>query len=86
MTDEEFLGYCEIHCRTERALFSGSQVDRLNELAGRPPSYVFSHQWVAMRADYAQPCIDDARRRLREAEEKTRDENVLARGFVEGDL
>lgn len=34
MTDEELIGYCEIHCETERALFSGSQINRMYALAG----------------------------------------------------
>lgn len=32
-SDEEFLGYVEIHSRTERALFSGAHVLRFLKLA-----------------------------------------------------
>lgn len=35
MTDTEFIGYCEIHSQTERALFNGPQVARLMRLAGK---------------------------------------------------
>ena len=33
--DEAFVRYCEIHSRTERALFSGKHINRLFNLAGR---------------------------------------------------
>jgi hypothetical protein len=86
MNDEQFIGYCETHCRTERALFSGAQVNRLEELAGVQPATLFANNWYTMRANYAQPLVDEARRRMREAAERALHENVLARGFVEGDL
>ena len=91
MTDEQFLGYCEIHCRTERALFAGAQVNRLNELADFEPDPIlhtklYNSGWYTMRASYAQPRIDAARRRMHEAEVRKRNESVLARGFVEGDF
>ncbi len=35
MNDSEFLGYCEIHSETQRALFSPKDVCRLFKLAGR---------------------------------------------------
>ncbi len=34
MNDSEFLGYCEIHSETPRALFSPKSVYRLYQLAG----------------------------------------------------
>jgi len=34
MTDEQLIGYCEIHCETQRALFNGKQVKRMLALAG----------------------------------------------------
>lgn len=36
---EDFLGYCELHSRTERALFSGQHINCLYELAGIVPPY-----------------------------------------------
>lgn len=34
MSDDELVGYCEIHCRTERALFSADHINRMIVLAG----------------------------------------------------
>src|ERR1700722_11595196 len=33
MTDEQLIGYCEIHCQTPRALFSRAHVLRMAALA-----------------------------------------------------
>lgn len=40
MTDEELIGYCDIHCETPRALFVGAHINRMIELAGAPPGFV----------------------------------------------
>lgn len=64
-TNEEFLGYFEEHCRTERALFSGEHVRRLAALAGVDTD-VLPGQFVAVHADVALPVIAAARRRLKE--------------------
>lgn len=83
MDDESFLGYCELHCRTERALFSWAQIQRLAQLAGAPADpQQPSEGWARAGVRLVQPLVDEARRRLRDAFV----ENVLARGFVEGDL
>ena len=34
--DDSFLHYCKIHCKTERALFSGVDAQRIYTLAGTP--------------------------------------------------
>ena len=34
MSDQEFIGYCEMHSMTERKLFSAEQIGRLAALAG----------------------------------------------------
>ena len=31
MTDAELIGYCDIHCETERALFNDRQINRMLE-------------------------------------------------------
>lgn len=36
MEDLDLIGYCELHCTTERALFSAEHINRMYELAGRP--------------------------------------------------
>ena len=40
MTDAELIGYCDIHCETERALFNDRQINRMLELAGYPDGFV----------------------------------------------
>jgi len=40
MTDAELIGYCDIHCETERALFNERQINRMIELAGYPDEFV----------------------------------------------
>lgn len=37
MTDDELIGYCQIHCETPRALFHADHVNRMLVLAGREP-------------------------------------------------
>lgn len=39
-TPEDLIGYCEIHCQTERALFSTSQINEMLKVAGHPEGYV----------------------------------------------
>jgi len=65
MTDEEFLGYCDIHCETPRALFSEAHCVRLYRLAGEEvfdPSR--ATRFYAMHAAEAKPLIEKARERL----------------------
>lgn len=85
MTDEEFIDYCDIHSRTERALFSGKQIHRLLTLTGKALGPVESvvDGWFSMHFDVAEPLIKEARERLRKAKVQARDE-LLAAGFVEG--
>lgn len=40
MTDREFIGYCATHCKSERALFVGRDVNRMLRLAGHPNGFV----------------------------------------------
>jgi hypothetical protein len=65
VTNEEFLGYFSVHCRTERALFSRDQVARLLRLSGDPRPLANTPNWVAVYADVADPLIAKARRRLK---------------------
>jgi hypothetical protein len=49
--DEAFVRYCEIHSRTERALFSGKHINRLFKLAGRnepcePHQFLSMDRWL----------------------------------------
>ena len=66
MTDDELLGYFEIHSRTERALFCKEDVERLLELSGSPKSN--TERWpsfMSVRADIADPLVERARRRMK---------------------
>lgn len=38
-TAGSLIGYCEIHCKTERALFKGTQINAMIELAGFPEEF-----------------------------------------------
>lgn len=67
--DEEFLGYVDIHCRTERHLFSMEHVRRLLELASvegvqcessSVPGFVGLSECVAM------PLVQAAKKRMKE--------------------
>lgn len=74
MTNEEFLGYVELHSRTERALFAGEHLDRLLALAGRPPIRWGCSQigprpaLISIHHHVAAPLLEEARLRLRSAE------------------
>lgn len=60
MLDEELLGYCEIHCKTERAMFNSDQINRIAKLAGekgRVPK-----GWYSMHEEM-QELVDEARAR-----------------------
>jgi hypothetical protein len=64
-TDEAFLGYVDIHCETDLALFHRNHVNRLLRLAGRselqdPHTPLFLHVY----ADVAKPLIEAAKERM----------------------
>lgn len=40
MNDLELIGYCRIHCQTERALFNGGHIQRMIRLAGSPKGFI----------------------------------------------
>lgn len=63
MTDIELIGYCGIHCATERALFSAEHVNRMIELAGNPPGFKRQNGWVSAHAEMQELC-DLARARI----------------------
>jgi hypothetical protein len=59
-TDEEFLGYFELHSRTDLALFHRKHVERLLKMAGQkvPESL---KEWTSVHDDVADPLIAQAR-------------------------
>lgn len=40
MSDKDFIGYCSSHCKSDRALFVGRDVNRMLKLAGYPNGFV----------------------------------------------
>lgn len=63
MDDLELIGYCEIHCTTERALFAAEHVNRMIELAGYPPGFMRQGGWVSAHEEMQELC-DLARARM----------------------
>lgn len=66
LTDSEFLGYVEIHSRTERALFSQAHAQRLLRMAGNPPNFQLDPReaLVSIHDDVADELVQMARERL----------------------
>jgi hypothetical protein len=52
MTDDQLIGYCALHCTTERALFSADQINRMLDLAGLPRQRLSG--WYSMHEDMAE--------------------------------
>lgn len=63
MTDEQFINYCEDHCRTPRALFSADHINRIAALAG---DNMTVHGWHECHEDAMLPWVKDARKRMRQ--------------------
>lgn len=64
-SDEEFLGYVEIHSCTDRALFHRDHVLRLYKLAHVETPDLGHGSWFALFQDVADPLTKKARGRLR---------------------
>jgi hypothetical protein len=64
MTDEELLAYADIHCETERALFSVDHIRRLFALAGKPEPEIPTTGFLACKQDVIHPLTKAARERL----------------------
>lgn len=74
MTDEEFLGYVEIHSRTPRALFHRKHAQRLIDMSGEG-TFPIEGEWITIHDDIAQPLVDAARKKqmLQEVPEASND-------------
>jgi hypothetical protein len=68
LTDAELPGYCEIHCRTERALFHSSHFNRLVALAGHPANYLRSlpEGFYCIRDDQMDELVELAQARMKD--------------------
>ena len=64
MNDHVFIDYCDVHCRTERALFHRIDVVRIYQLAGQPLSGAYLPEWIAVRPGIMAPLVEAARRKL----------------------
>jgi hypothetical protein len=65
MSDEEWLDYFEIHCRTPRAGFVKDNIDRLCDLAGEPRFEGLEDGVIySLRPDFIDPLVNRARERL----------------------
>jgi hypothetical protein len=58
-SDEEFLGYFELHSRTPLALFHRGHVERLLRMAGQAIPGL--GEWTSVHEDVADPLIAQAR-------------------------
>jgi hypothetical protein len=56
MSDLDLIGYAELHCLTELALFSAEQVNRMIALAGNPAGYRPATSWVSGHDEMAELC------------------------------
>jgi hypothetical protein len=59
-TDEQLLGYCEIHCKTERALFHSDHINRVVDLAGLGAQNHVREGWFSAHEEM-QELVDMAR-------------------------
>lgn len=75
MTDEELIGYAEIHSDTPRALFHRRHIERLAKLAGTEVKGALP-EFVAWHYIDAKPYLDAARKNLKE---KANDSSVHVR-------
>jgi len=56
LNDEELIGYCEIHCKTERALFHIDHIRRMWKLANEPEIKFPFGEWFSMHEDMQYLC------------------------------
>ncbi len=52
MSREELIGYCELHCRTPRALFRFDQIAQMVEYAGRPDNCDTPEEFMERKNDF----------------------------------
>lgn len=66
MNDNELIGYCNIHCETDLALFHKNHVRRMFELAGEPvPVNIDEQDFWSVGPDLMRPLVKKAREGLR---------------------
>lgn len=67
MDDKELIDYCEIHCKTDRALFHSGHVNKMLELA-KHPDYIkrvpVYQEWLSLHEEDMMPLVELARKNL----------------------
>ena len=59
MTDSELIGYCDLHCESQRALFKGIHINRMLALAGHPDDFVQrvpDEEWISVHEPMKELC------------------------------
>lgn len=56
MSDHILISYCEIHCKTERALFGADMINRMIDLSGAPYLKIPLGTWVVCREEMENMC------------------------------
>ena len=59
MTDGELIGYCDLHCESQRALFKGVHINRMLALAGNPDDFVQKvpdEEWISVHEPMKELC------------------------------
>lgn len=67
-SDEDLIGYCEIHCKTELALFHGKHINEMFKLAGIDRKVEFENGFYAAHESMSELC-KLARKRLKDGPE-----------------
>lgn len=73
MDDEFLIGYCDLHCESERALFNSEQINRMLALAGHPDGFVRAvpaGRWMSVHGEMKELCRL-ARERLKSQKSST---------------
>lgn len=65
-TAEDLIGYCELHCQTERGLFSGAQINEMMRLAGLGKGDLPNQGFYSVHEPMEALCRDARRRLLRQ--------------------
>lgn len=65
MSDHDVVGYCEIHCRTDVALFSRGQIEHLVTLANNGTEVRRDWKWASFGPWTIDPLVAAARKNMR---------------------
>jgi len=57
MNNDTFIGYCQSHCKTPRALFHVDDVRRAYGLAGLTDKVIEMFEWLSMHEEMERLCV-----------------------------